>query len=305
MTAEPAALELWLPAQDRFGSAHPLRSLLARGDRLADGPRGRQAALAACFPGVEPLPAAALVRELLAGDAGDATWLAADPAWVQPDMNGARLLAWGRLGLRDEDAAVLAEALRPAFAEAGMELFVSAPERWQLRLPAGIALPAFAAPEQALGEDLFQHLPQGDEGRRWRRLLNEAQILLHQHPWNAARRERGLPPVNSVWLWGGGALPGALRSPLRGVLAEDLLLQALAARAAVARRPRSPETLAEAGAGWLVDLQDLGADELGSDWWPAVQAAAARWPLRLAFAGGERWLHRPLHRWRFWRGGGR
>ena len=46
-----------------------------------------------------------------------------------------------------------------------------------------------------------------------RMLLNEVQVLLHQHPLNAARQTRGLPPVNSVWFWGAGRLPAPGPSP--------------------------------------------------------------------------------------------
>src|SRR3546814_1479129 len=49
-----------------------------------------------------------------------------------------------------------------------MQLEISTPDRWHLRLPPDTPLPDFAAPEQALGEDLAQHLPQGAQGRRWR-----------------------------------------------------------------------------------------------------------------------------------------
>jgi hypothetical protein len=42
---------------------------------------------------------------------------------------------------------------------------------------------------------------------RW---LNEVQMFLHCHRANARREAAGLPAVNSLWLWGGGSLPGAL-----------------------------------------------------------------------------------------------
>lgn len=297
-------LELWLPDLPRFEPDHPLRAWLARADRSDDGPRGFLDGLAAYFDCAEGFAPAALTRELLAGDAGDATWLSADPAWIQPDLNGARLLACGQMQLGMDEAHALAEALLPVFAEAGMVLEVGTPDRWHVRVPPGLALPAFASPDQALGENLVQHLPEGTEGRRWRFILTEAQVLLHQHPLNAARRERGLPPVNSLWLWGGGHLPKVVRSVLAGCISDDVLLGALAARAGVAVAPRTPAAIAEAGAGWLVDLQDLQAGEIGDAWWLVLQRLASS-PLQLSFASGERWLHRPWHRLRFWRGGAR
>ncbi|MDE1894752.1 MAG: phosphoglycerate mutase [Pseudomonadota bacterium] len=305
-TQAEQALQLWLPALSAVEPDHPLRAVLARADRLGDGPSGYLAGLGEYFAGVDRrLPAAAITRDFLAGDAANTHWLCADPAWVQPDMTGARLLACGRLQLQMDEAQALAAALQPLFEEAGMRLLVSTPDRWHVQLPRDLALPDFAAPEQALGENLAQHLPGGAEGRRWRILLNDIQVLLHQHPLNAERRERGLAPVNSLWLWGGGPLPKSVRSDLRGVVSDDLLLSALAAAADRVHLDRTADTVAAARAGWLIDLQDLPAHEVAQHWWPRLQPLLARWPVRLHASSGERWLHKPWHRWRFWRGAGR
>lgn len=307
MSAKPEqSLQLWLPALAHFEPAHPLREWLTRADRLSDGRGGYLDGLSDYFEGVDThLSAAAITREFLAGDAADATWLSADPAWVQPDMNGVRLLACGQLQLSMDEAQALAEPLKPVFDEAGIHLEISTPDRWHLRLPSNTSLPSFAAPEQALGEDLSQHLPQGAEGRRWRVLLNEIQVLLHQHPLNAERRARGLAPINSLWLWGGGSLPGPLKSSLHGVISDDLLLRALARRADMAQQTRTPETVAAATSGWLIDLQDLPASEIASRWWPTLQPLLARQSSVLHFASAERWRCKPWHRWRIWRGAGR
>ena len=302
----PQPTQLWLPPLDRFDRAHPLRRLLTRADRLPDEQRSRIECLAHLFHAdAATLPVAALIREHQAGDAGDATWLNADPSWVQPDMTGVRLLACGSMQLSMDEAQAYAEALQPAFAEAGLRLEIAAPDHWQLRLAPGTPLPEFAAPEQALGEDLYQHLPQGAEGRPWRALLNEVQVFLHQHPLNAARQSRGLPPVNSVWLWGAGRLPTSLQSGLAGVVGNDALLLALASRAGIPCRRGSQEAMATAAAGWLVDLQDLAAAEFDDAWCSALQTLARRQPVHIAFANGERWSWRPRHRWRFWRGAAR
>jgi hypothetical protein len=136
-------------------------------------------------------------------------------------------------------------------------------------------------------------------------LQNDIQVLLHQHPLNAQRRTRGQSLVNSLWLWGGGHLPAPPTTTLTGVVSDDLLLRALAARAGVAQPLRTVDAITAAGAGWLIDLQDLPAHELASRWWPLLQPLLERQSVMLHFASGERWLHKPVHRWRFWRGAGR
>ena len=36
--------------------------------------------------------------------------------------------------------------------------------------------------------------------------MNELQMLLYTHPVNVAREDRGLPPINVIWLWAFSAL---------------------------------------------------------------------------------------------------
>ena len=43
-------------------------------------------------------------------------------------------------------------------------------------------------------------LPHGNDLKRWQKLLTELQMLLHAHPVNAARAQRGARPINSLWL---------------------------------------------------------------------------------------------------------
>lgn len=300
--ATPHAFECWLPALQRFEHAHPLRRLVQRADRLSEGARGYLGGLASYFQCDTPvIPAAALIREYLLGDAADHSWLSADPAWVQPDLSGARLMACGQMQVSMGEAQQLADTLQPVFSEAGMSLEIASPDRWQLRVSPQTVLPDFAAPEQALGADLYEHLPEGPDARRWRVLLNEVQVLLHQHSVNAERRLRGLPPINSLWFWGGGRLPSRVTTRIDSVVGDDLLLLALARCASVPAQSRHGAWLGAVKQGWLLDLQDATPEEIASRWWSALETLSRQHPMVLAFASGERWLHRPWHRLRFWR----
>jgi hypothetical protein len=131
-----------------------------------------------------------------------------------------------------------------------------------------------------------------------------AQILLHQHPVNQARGERGLPPVNSLWFWGGGTLPAHVRTSLATVIGDDVLLGALAGRAGLVMQPRTPSHVALARAGGMIDLQDLPVDVIANDWWPSLEPLLRTQAVQWVFASGERFVHRPWHRWRFWRKAG-
>jgi len=247
---------------------------------------------------------ASLTRQIDAGDAAGAIWLRADPCRIQPDINGARLLDHGpTLDLDAEDAAQLLPALRPLFGDAGMPIDAPVPSRWYLRLAPGTPLPEFTGPEEALGTDLFEHLAEGSEGRRWRRLLTEAQVVLHNHPWNERRAAAGKRPVNSLWFWGGGTLPDAVRSAHDRLHGGDELACALAAAAGIA----APlPAVFEAGEGSAVfDLVAMRDPATLEDAWLRPALAALRQgridALTLDTADGTVLSLRRGQRWRFWR----
>lgn len=298
MAAAPdgPAVALLLPERRRFAGqplSPPVARLLARADALPLAEGGERAQLLRWFELLpRGWPVAAITRQRDAGDAHLHAWLRADPCHVRPDMTGARVLAIGELGLSAAEAEALLQPLRPLFGDAGFPVSAPVPSRWYLALPPQARLPDFAPPEAVLGDDLFSHLPDGPEGRRWRGLLNEAQVLLHNHPVNAERLAAGRLPVNSLCFWGAGRLPDHVRARLRTVATEDATLASLAALAQA--HPGS-------GEGELLDLRHL------RDWSqvePIVGlalAGAGRNGLVLDFADGTgAWL-RPGQRWRFWR----
>lgn len=296
---------LLLPPRARFGAqrlALPIAKAIGQGDRqaLAGLQRARVFDL---LP--RGWPVAAITRQRDAGDAQLSAWLRADPAHVRPDINGARLLAHGEaLDLSAGDCEALLQPLRPLFGDAGFLLDAPVPSRWFLRLPREAKLPTFAEPEAALGADLFEHLPEGPEGRRWRALLSETQVVLHNHPLNARRAAEGRAPVNSLWFWGAGVLPDHVRTGFASIHSDDDTWQAFAT-AAGASAGALPVRLAPGSGPQAFDLRhlrDLAA--LQADWLaPALGALQARTlrEVMLDFEDGEGITLRAGQRWRFWR----
>lgn len=296
-----------LPARARFGGQRlslALAGALGRADRRQADP-GDRAQLRRHFSLIpDHWPLAALTRRVDAGDADTACWLRADPAHVRPDINGARLLACGDgLRLTREDADALLPALKPLFGDTGFPIDAPVPGHWYLRLPREARLPVFAGPDDAMGADVFDQLPQGDAGRRWRSLLSEAQVILHNHPRNAQRADAGLPVVNSLWFWGGGVLPDAASSPHARLQSDDEIARALAHGDAVVEA--LPPRFSGAQDDLVVDLRhgrDLAA--LERDWMSPALYGIAHGTLRtlqLDFGDGAVFRIERRQRWRFWR----
>lgn len=299
--ADPASeLILLLPEQRRFAGqkvSPAVGRVLARADVL-DGQPGEKAQLERYF-NVLPhgWPMAAISRQADAGDAGPNAWLRADPVHVRPDINGVRLMAWGNLGLTEEEADEFLQPLRPLFGDVGFPLSAPVPDRWYLQLPPDAPFPAFSTPTEGLGEDLLAHLPDGPQARRWRVLLTEAQVVLHNHPRNARRIAEGRLPVNSVWFWGGGRVPDSVQSPATAALSTDAELLALAGLAGLASSPQ------QSGSS-LLDLRDHRDWSLleGGELAEALGGWKRRYgSLRLDFSDGRTYRIAQGQQWRLLR----
>ncbi len=59
-------------------------------------------------------------------------------------------------------------------------------------------------PQELIGEGIRKVMPEGDEFKELVFIMNQAQIILHNHPYNRKRQKEGQDSVNSVWLWGNG-----------------------------------------------------------------------------------------------------
>jgi len=170
---------------------------------------------------------------------GDGYWLRADPVTVRLMRNQLILFADSANAPSAAEAAEFVAALNRHFAPDGLHFSAPHPHRWYLRLPAVPKLHTHSL-ARANGRNIQHFLPSGEESAPWRKLLNEAQMLLHQHPLNAAREAAGLLPVNSIWLWGGGTLSARLSAPCNRLYADDPLARGLALAAGIPTAPLPP-----------------------------------------------------------------
>lgn len=294
-------LVLLLPERRRFAGqaiSKDVAGHLGRADALPLQSPGERAQLVRHFDLLpRGWPMAAITRQGDKGDAAGRGWLRADPVFIRPEMMGARLMAWGNLGLSADEAEAFLQPLRPIFGDAGFPISATGPERWYLALPLDAKLPDFPLPIDALGGDMLAYLPEGNEARRWRSLANEAQVILHNHPRNQVRIAAGLPPVNSLWFWGGGRLPDSVRCDYTSVQGADEELLALAKLAGTGLQPsETGSTLAD-----LRRLRDWRQVEL-AHLLPGIASLKRRYAsIVLDFADGSGFRLEASQHWRWFR----
>ena len=148
-------------------------------------------------------PAGPCSAPLRDGQPGQGTWARAEPVHLLTALDHLQLAAPVPLPLTADERATLRAMLDEHLAGSGFRLHDGGHGGWVVECPAGCDFTALE-PAQAVGRNLRDCLPGGRDAVRIRGLVNEMQMLLHEHPVNERRVARGLPAVNSVWLWGAG-----------------------------------------------------------------------------------------------------
>jgi hypothetical protein len=271
-----------------------LDRLLSRSQR--DSVVGKEPGAALCrWFDLEPdasgqLPVAPLTLLADTGQAGSACILRADPVHLRADQSCLRLFDSHTFSITQDEADELVAAFNSFYAETGWLLTAPRPQRWYLSLPNVESLNTLS-PAQVAGRDINPCLPQGASAAGWHSVMNEVQMLFHEHPVNAARAERGEPVINSVWFWGGGMLPQALQTTVSRMVTDHPLAMGLAQQAGIPRLdlPASAQQLlALAGDGltlvfndgleWAAQYSDIDSwvemlRKLEHDWFAPLLAA--------------------------------
>jgi hypothetical protein len=224
-----------------------LGTLLARSKRTrtaskSDDGATFDASIAHCFGLAQNVPFAPL-RLLGEGiEPGTHHWACADPVHLKFHHERLILAEGATIGVSAEEAGELTTALNQYFGDIG-KFSAAAPDRWYLQLveEADFQTPPLSA---MAGRRIEQQLPEESRTAWLRKLLNEAQMVLHSHACNEARADAGRMTVNSLWLWGPGQLPCTLEAKHDGVWSAHPLAKGLARCAGIASH-NTPASFAE------------------------------------------------------------
>lgn len=203
--------------------------------------------------------------------------LRADPVHLRADQSRLRLFESHSFFITRDEADALVAAINDFSAGRGWRLSAPHPQRWYLELPAAPDMQTTPLAEAA-GQDIDALLPRGQDAPHWAGMLSELQMLLHEHPVNRTREQRGEPVINSLWLWGGGVLPATISPTVDAVFAGDVLARGLARHAGTACHP-VPEFMGDLLSAGTGRRRLLVLDELA---WPAHYGDVDGWLVQLA-----------------------
>ncbi|MBT8099487.1 MAG: hypothetical protein KJO82_07035 [Gammaproteobacteria bacterium] len=149
-------------------------------------------------------------------------WLtAADPVYLEPQLDKLRLHTLPTLPGTE---------FEPLMAHLNDSLCQDSRRRFDAvdgfgYLSGGDDFPTATLPPDALEHQVpTEFFPIGEGKARHRQWLSEIEMALHEQQFNLDRQAAGKPPVNSLWLWGGGDAPEQTESGLPALYSDNPLL---------------------------------------------------------------------------------
>jgi hypothetical protein len=241
-----------------------LEQLLARADLSVSMSDWRAEAFRAIAPPGASMPSIAATALCAERGAVEAAWVClASPVHYVAEMTRVRLAEDGMLSLTPAAAEGFASDFNRIWKDTGICLTAAGSTQLFCLFDRPLAV-AMRDPREVLGQSIEEYLPVGEDAARLRQLISETEMWLFEHVVNGARGQSGLPVVNGLWFWGGGAPLSVLPKVLGWVGGNDVFFNAFGVRE-------------DAGSGSGVVVT---AGEPGSDQWRDIES---RW-LRPAVA---------------------
>ena len=106
-----------------------------------------------------------------------------------------------------EEAAQLIEAVNEAFANEKIQFYTGVSYRHCMIVHEGSTDYKLTPPHDVLTQKVGDHLPKGEGSEFITEMMKKSYEILNNHPVNQARREKGLNPANTLWIWGQGKKP--------------------------------------------------------------------------------------------------
>ena len=220
-----AAVVLLPPVRGRLGDRKLLRWLSQAQLEQVREPENLLAQVLGVLGREPPIEGLAALR--MWGQTGDrpGTWIAAaDPVYMEPRLDRLFLHVLDTEDVSRSEMQRLFDGLQETLGTDGALGFARLGRFGYVRATQPIVTAAIP-PALVDGRNPDQSLPSSDTAADTLKLISEIEMTLHGHPVNAERMACGQPPVNSLWIWGGGYAPERSSVRVPPLFADDSTLR--------------------------------------------------------------------------------
>lgn len=167
------------------------------------------------------------------GEAESGCWASATPVHFVADRDKLYVTDPARLDITDEEAKSLVCSFNSHYNQDDLSLVVGQPNAWYLKMPKCPAIKTKYL-ESAIGVDVTDHLPVGNERINWIKIINEIQMLFYTSEVNQSRIAKGKLTINGLWPAGFGFLP-VVEKEIRAIYSSHVLAKGLSKLANIPR----------------------------------------------------------------------
>jgi len=132
-------------------------------------------------------------------------YMHADPVHLRADLDSAVLTSSTDLNIGNDESVALCQMLDQHFKQDDLSFFLLNTNQWFVASKDNIKLRTTPLVD-ATGRNINFILPTGEGSSHWKRVLTEAQMLMHSHQINSSREQQGYLTINSLWFHGAGEL---------------------------------------------------------------------------------------------------
>lgn len=125
----------------------------------------------------------------------------------EPDYNAKQMVDYSAGEITSEEARQLIETVQAELGTKDKHFYPGISYRHLMVWQYGPEETQVTPPHDISGRVVKDYLPSGAGADTLLEIMQQSYVLLKDHPVNLSRVERGLPPANSVWLWGQGKRP--------------------------------------------------------------------------------------------------
>jgi len=184
----------------------------------------------------EQFPHAA-IKHATEKNSDDHRWMTfASPILLLPNREHLAMVKANHFSLTEVEAESFCHELNLHFEEDELHFTYQTAEQWYCTAEKPFET-AKISPETIIGENIYPHIPHGENKMSWQAVFNEVQMLLHHSPTNKKRIDAGKPEINSLWFWGAGQLPDNYQAQITSVITDDICVKSMAKLGSVLASP--------------------------------------------------------------------
>lgn len=173
------------------------------------------------------MPGEGLAALRMWGQTGDrpGAWVAAaDPVYMEPRLDRLFLHVLGPDEISHRELRRLFDGLQDTLGKDGSMGFALLGNCGYIRSEHPMAT-AQTSTFCLDGQNPQGAMPRAESAAGTLNLVSEIEMTLHSQPVNAERLSRGHPPVNSLWIWGGGVVPEQGATNVPPLFGDELLMR--------------------------------------------------------------------------------